>query len=378
MEKRTSRVTASIPRSEMEAWLVLSRLPGIGDQKIAVLVQKFGHPETVLHEPPASLSELLGVSLRQMNSAIQSAQSPLLRKQIDILLNGDFRLYTLWDDDYPAMLRNIHTPPVMLFTRGEVLEEDRRSVAIVGARSATEYGKRIAYDLGYGLGSMGLTVVSGLARGIDSFAHKGALDAGGRTLAVLGCGPDLAYPPENRSLMESIVHSGAVISEFPPGTTPNPRHFPRRNRVIAGLSLGVVVVQASMKSGALITASRALEQGKEVMAVPGPVNARVSKGPHSLIKQGAALVEDPDDVLAALGEPLITQQPPKHIDMPKLTDEEQDLLSIMGTDPVHIDTLCNLTGHPSGILLARLLELELKGVVKQLAGKQFLSLVDID
>jgi len=377
MEKRTSRVTASIPRSEMEAWLVLSRLPGIGDQKIAVLVQKFGHPETVLHESPESLSELLGVSLRQMNSAIQSAQSPLLRKQIDILLNGDFRLYTLWDDDYPAMLRNIHTPPVMLFTRGEVLEEDHRSVAIVGARSATEYGKRIAYDLGYGLGSMGLTVVSGLARGIDSFAHKGALDAGGRTLAVLGCGPDLAYPPENRSLMESIVHSGAVISEFPPGTTPNPRHFPRRNRVIAGLSLGVVVVQASMKSGALITASRALEQGKEVMAVPGPVNARVSKGPHSLIKQGAALVEDPDDVLAALGEPLITQQPPKHIDLPKLAAEEQDLLTIMGTDPVHIDTLCNLTGHPSGILLARLLELELKGVVKQLAGKQFLSLVDI-
>jgi len=376
MEKSTSRVTASIPRAELEAWLILSRLPGVGDQKIAVLVQKFGHPEDVLRASPNSLSDLLGIPLRQLKTALESVRNPLLNKQCQILSNGDFRMYTLWDDDYPSMLRNIHTPPVMIFTRGKICEEDRRSVAIVGARSATEYGKRIAYDLGYGLGNMGLTVVSGLARGIDSFAHKGALDGGGRTIGVLGCGPDLAYPPENRSLMESIVDSGAVLSEFPPGTTPNPRHFPRRNRVIAGLSLGVVVVQASMKSGALITASRALEQGKEVMAVPGPVNARVSRGPHSLIKQGAALVEEPDDVLAALGEPLVTHHPVKKIELPKLTKEEQELLSVMGSDPVHIDTLCSKTGQPSGILLARLLELELKGVVKQLAGKQFLSLVD--
>lgn len=360
----------------MEAWLTLSRLPGIGDQKIAVLVQKYGDPRDVLQTHPGKLSELLGIPQHQLSTAIEGTRTRLLQKQCEILSSGDFRMYTLWDDDYPSMLRTIHTPPVMLFTRGELLEVDRRSVAIVGARSATEYGKRVAYDLGYGLGSMGLTVISGLARGIDSYAHKGALDARGRTIGVLGCGPDLAYPPENRALMESIVVSGVVLSEFPPGTTPNPRHFPRRNRVIAGLSLGVVVVQASMKSGALITASRALEQGKEVMAVPGPVNARISKGPHGLIKQGAALVEDADDILATLGEPLISHETMRDIEIPELEPDERDLLAVMGTDPVHIDELCGKTGESSGILLARLLELELKGVVKQLAGKQFLSLID--
>ncbi len=378
MENRESRPTAGIDPGELEAWLVLSRLPGVGDQKIAMLVQRLGSPQDVIQSSPAQLAALLGMEKAGIQQALRAARTSLMEKQLAALRHGDYRLYTLWDSDYPEPLRNIFTPPVILYTRGALVSGDSRSVAIVGARAATDYGKKVAYDLGSGLARAGLTVVSGLARGIDSMAHKGALDADGRTIAVLGCGPDVAYPPENRKLMEAVIASGAVVSEFPPGTSPSPRHFPRRNRIIAGLSMGVVVVQAGERSGALITAGRALEQGKEVMAVPGPINARISKGPHSLLKQGAALVEDADDVLAAMGEPLLTHgQKPEKMTMPKLDTGEENLLRMLGTDPIHIDTLCSLTGDSSGLLLARLLQLELKGVVKQLAGKQFLSLVDL-
>ncbi|MCU0612451.1 MAG: DNA-processing protein DprA [Candidatus Eisenbacteria bacterium] len=379
MEKGESRLTASVDTAELASWLTLSGVAGIGDQKIAILIQRLGGPREVLDAPPRMLAAILGQDEPRVVRAIREAKDQGTAKQVEALRTGDYRLYTIWDHDYPPSLRNIPSPPVLLYTRGAFLSDDRRAVAIVGSRAATEYGKTVAYDLGRDLATAGLVVVSGLARGVDSFAHQAALDAGGRTLAVLGNGPDVAYPPENRKLMQEIAGQGVVVSEFPPLTSPNPKHFPRRNRIIAALSMGVIVVQARETSGALITAQHALEQGKEVMAVPGPINARTSKGPHGLIKQGAALVEDVDDVLAALGEPLPARGSRRpDLPVPKLDGDEQTLLRALGTDPAHIDALCARTGEPSGRLLARLLQLELKGVVKQLAGKQFLALIQLD
>jgi DNA processing protein len=378
MEKGSSRATRDIADHELKAWLVLSRMPGLGDLRIATLVQRLGSPEEVLDASPQAIAAILKQDQHRLSQAKTTAETPAIEKQITALKNGPYRLYTIWNTDYPASLKTLSTPPVLLFSRGELHADDQNAVAVVGSRSATEYGKTVAYDLAQSLAWAGFCVVSGMARGIDSFAHKGALDGGGRTVAVLGNGPDVAYPPENRKLMREIEQQGAVVSEFPPGTAPNPKHFPRRNRIIAGLSRGVIVVQARERSGALITAKHALEQGKEVMAVPGPINARTSKGPNALIKQGAALVEDLDDVLAALGEPLLDRDDkPKPPPCPPLEPEERSLLEKLGKNPVHIDTLCTLTGEPPGRLLAKLLHLELKGVVKQLAGKHFLALVDL-
>lgn len=378
MEKGTSRATGDITEQELEAWLVLSRMPGLGDLRIATLVQRLGGPKEVLDAPPATLAAILKQDEQRFLREKTNAQVPAMKKHIDALKSGPYRLYTIWDTDYPASLKTLSTPPVLLFARGELHLDDQNAVAVVGSRSATEYGKKVAYELSQSLAWAGFCVVSGMARGIDSYAHKGALDGEGRTVAVLGNGPDVAYPPENRKLMGEIEHHGAVISEFPPGTAPNPKHFPRRNRIIAGLSRGIIVVQARERSGALITAKHALEQGKEVMAVPGHITARTSKGPNALIKQGAALVEDIDDVLAALGEPLLPREDkPKTRPCPPLEPDERSLLEKLGSNPVHIDTLCTLTGEPSGPLLAKLLHLELKGLVKQLAGKHFLSLVDL-
>lgn len=376
MEKGQSRSTALVEPAELEAWLILSSLPGVGDQRIAVLVQRLGGPREVIEATPRVIASILGQEEPRVVRAMRDAKDRQMAKQVETLREGDYRLYTIWNTDYPAGLRNIPSPPVLLYARGAFTPDDQRAVAVVGSRAATEYGKTVAYDLSRALAEVGLVVVSGLARGIDSYAHRAALDAGGRTVAVLGNGPDTAYPPENRKLMQEIADHGVVVSEFPPLTPPNPKHFPRRNRIIAALSMGVIVVQARETSGALITAQHALEQGKEVMAVPGPINARTSKGPHGLIKQGAALVEDLDDVLAALGEPLPARGPRASGGVvAKLDDDEEELVRELGTDPVHIDALCARTGQPSGQLLARLLQLELKGAVKQLAGKQFLALV---
>lgn len=379
MEKGTSRLTASIEPSELEAWLTLTAIPSLGDQKVAILVQRFGGPREALEASVREWAQVLHGDVSRLAHGLAQARARPVAKQVEVLRRGNYRLYTLWDEDYPPLLRDISSPPVLLYTRGSFSPADQRAVAIVGSRAATDYGQRIAYDLASGVAKAGMTVVSGLARGVDSWAHRGALDGGGRTVAVLGNGPDVAYPPENIGLMEDVANGGVVVSEFPPLTPPNPKHFPRRNRVIAGLSLGVVVVQARESSGALITAQHALEQGREVMAVPGPVNARTSRGPHWLIKQGAALVEDVDDVLAALGQPLVGRaggSEPKAL--PPLDEQELSLLRLLGSQPVHIDQLCAQTQEPSGQLLARLLQLELKGVVKQLAGKQFLSLVAQD
>lgn len=220
------------------------------------------------------------------------------------------RKISISDKDYPARLKNIYSPPVDLYIKGEFLPEDEIAVALVGSRKASQYGLELSEKLAYDLATRGITVVSGLARGIDSAAHRGALKAKGRTIAVFGCGIDYIYPPENKLLAEQIQERGALISEFPDKLSPKPYNFPRRNRIISGLSLGVVVIEAARTSGALITANFALEQGREVFAVPGKVNSDTSEGVHRLLKEGAKLVETVDDIIEELNlTPLIKETP---------------------------------------------------------------------
>ncbi|MGH7480423.1 MAG: DNA-processing protein DprA, partial [Candidatus Methylomirabilales bacterium] len=269
-------------------------------------------------------------------------------------------------------------PPPVLYVRGTWEDRDRRAVAIVGSRNATPYGRGVADRLAFDLAVRGLTIVSGLARGIDAAAHRGALRAGGRTIAVLGSGADITYPAEHKKLAEAIAAQGALLSEFPLGTAPLKGNFPQRNRLISGVSLGVIVVEAAVDSGALITANHALEQGREVFAVPGMARGRLSQGSHGLIKAGAKLTEGWEDVVEELRIPTDMPQEavPPMPPLPALEGEESRVLQVLGEEPVHIDAVITGARLPAPAVAAALLSLEMKGWVKQLTGKTFVRVTD--
>lgn len=274
--------------------------------------------------------------------------------------------------DYPRLLAKIPDAPPVLFIRGRIVPEDEVAVAVVGTRTASPGGIAAAESLAASLSSQGVTIVSGMARGIDTAAHRGALTAGGRTIAVLGSGLDVVYPPENNGLFEEISGHGAVISEFALGTGPLQMNFPARNRIISGLSLGVVVVEAARDSGSLITAGHALEQGREVFAVPGPIGMEGSRGPHRLIKQGAKLVESARDILEELSLPFLSASEVSAVKTPAdLSPEEQKVLSALGHEPRHVDLVVRDSGLASGTVGAALVMLEMKGLVKQWTGSLF-------
>src|SRR5437870_11481985 len=284
----------------------------------------------------------------------------------------------LGDERYPELRRAIDDPPAVLYCDGPVEPGDRQAVAIVGSRQATPYGLRITETLAGELSALGFTILSGFARGIDAAAHRAALAAGGRTIAVLGCGLDVDYPPGHASLHAEIAGSGAVLTEFAPGTPPRATNFPRRNRIISGLALGVVVVEAADDSGSLITARLALEQGREVFAVPGPIDVPTSQGPHGLLKQGATLVETVDDIveelLPQLDRPLQTLKTepiaalPEHVE---LSPSERTVLEVMSREPLHLDDLTERSRLTTPAVAAILLGLELKALVKQLPGQRY-------
>ncbi|MBU0573431.1 MAG: DNA-processing protein DprA [Candidatus Margulisbacteria bacterium] len=281
------------------------------------------------------------------------------------------------DPSYPENLTNIHNPPD-IYVKGEILEKDKRAVAIVGTRRATNYGLETAYSFAKQLASLGFTIVSGLAEGIDTQAHRGALDAGGRTIAVFGHGLDRVFPPGNLSLAEEILEKGgAWVSEFAPGVHAEKWTFPARNRIISGLSLGTIVVEGGYKSGAMITAKYANDQGREVFAVPGNINLEQSKGPHWLIKQGAKLVESVEDILEEFERILQTRF---HFDAPSkekkdysgLSEKELGIVKLLGVEEAHIDRISSKAGLPSPEVSSILAMLEIKGFIKQLPGKMFL------
>jgi DNA processing protein len=376
-------------RDELLGWFALKAVPGVGDVLYKHLIERWGSPRAVFS---ASESELLSVEgmKAQIAQAILQAGTGTKRieKELDRLDEQGVEIVTITNPDYPYLLKQIHDPPPILYLKGTLRPEDRRAIAIVGSRNASGYGRRVALKISEELAGQGFTIVSGLARGIDAAAHEGALSASGRTIGVLGCGVDITYPPEHHDLQENVSMRGAVLSEFPLGTEPLPERFPRRNRVISGLSLGVIVVEAAERSGALITATCALEQGREVFAVPGPVGSATTVGTHRLIKQGAKLVEGVEDILEEISTQLRVAPDPSraqikaHVDSSPsvrgksdhpsrplgLDPEELKIFELLSDEPQHIDDLTVQAKRPPSEMAGLLLQLELKGAARQLAG----------
>jgi len=357
-------------------WILLSKVPSLGPKRSRELVRYFGSPGKVLSAPVKRLMEVPGIGKEVALSIAGARESMDVEKDLEYMDEAGITLVSFQDSLYPVNLRAISNPPFLLYVRGELRKEDESAVAIVGTRRATTYGKLTARRLARDLGRRGVTIVSGMARGIDTAAHQGALEVGARTIAVLGCGIDVVYPPENRELMEEIVKNGAVISEFPLGTLPEAPNFPQRNRIISGLSKGVVVVEAPLRSGALITVDFALEQGREVFAVPGQVNSPTSQGVNRLIKEGAKLVESVEDVMEELRFSFYKDQAPMKEAEERgrsLSSEEKKIFSLLKDVPVHIDFIISGSGMSASKVAAVLVDLQLKGLIRELPGKLFVK-----
>jgi DNA processing protein len=359
---------------EVFYWLALSLTPGIGSTLMRRLLDRFNTPEAVFHAPMKELSKIEGLGEKVAQEIRKGPLEKVVERELSLLRKGGGRVITLKDEEYPKRLKDIYDPPALLYVRGELKKEDEFAISIVGSRKTTPYGRWFTEKVSQELARHGVTIVSGMARGIDSLAHWGAISGGGRTIAVLGCGVDVIYPSENRDLFAKIIDRGAILSEFQMGSPPEGGHFPRRNRIISGLSLGVVVVQASEKSGSLITAGYALEQGREVFAVPGNVGTESSRGTHRLIKEGAKLVESSEDILEEIlpqwtGERETT--PKVETPRPDLTEEEKVLYELLGETPLHIDVMIRESRLDPGKVSSLLLNLELKGMISQWPGKCF-------
>lgn len=361
-----------------DAWLALSLIPKVGRSTLARLAAHFDDPRDALVASEEELCEVEGLSPRMAKAIRECDYMPLLEQELQLLERYGAQVITLEDEEYPENLRQIFDPPALLYIKGELWEVDKFAVALVGSRKCSRYGKSVAHDLAGQLVGKGITVISGMARGIDSAAHRGALEAGGRTIAVLGCGLSVVYPPENKDLMEKIAGSGALVSEFSMATTPVPYNFPIRNRIISGLSLGVVVVEAALRSGASITIGCALEQGREAFAVPGSINSPVSRGTHRLIKQGARLVENVDDIweelrvqLTGLAGATTVQDVSVQECNIELSPEEQEILSLLSYDPVYVDEVTMNSDFTPQQVLGILMNLELKNKVIQSPGQMY-------
>ena len=387
----------------------LNLIQGVGLKTVQILRDVFGSAETALKATPDELKKNDQLSPTICDLLTHKPVLYPIERELGLINKYGCQVITLYDEAYPAHLKQIDTPPLVLYVKGELVPGDALSISFVGSRNAKDYGRKVSYRLSYQLAQRGLTVVSGFAKGIDTSAHRGALEAGGRTIAVMGNGLSLIYPATNKDLAEKITESGVLISEFPMDAKPKPRNFPRRNRIISGLTLGTVVVEASNRSGALITARLAGEQGREVFAVPGEIFSELSTGTHKLINNGAKLINTVDDLLSELppyvlnqvqsevspvpdmeteptqeasvkkrtAEPVSpqpsveAQQPVPTPPPPDLTPDEKTIFDAIEVPSSHIDTIVRTTQLPISQVSSMLLMLELKGVVQQLPGKQF-------
>jgi DNA processing protein len=369
-------VLPAVAETVLARWVALSRIPGLGCVGFKKLAGHFEDPTEALSVSRAALAEIQGLDQQVIDGLCNFSAWDEVGREIIRANKAAVKIVPFTDSQYPGRLRMISDPPPLLYLKGEIRQEDEKAVAVVGSRSTSDYGRRVARDLCRGLASLGFTVVSGMARGIDATAHETVLNAGGRTLAVLGSGVDRVYPAEHEKLYQRISESGAVISEFPMGTRPLAFNFPARNRLISGLSLGVVVVEATEKSGSLITAALALEQGREVFAVPGEVGASRSRGSHRLIRQGAKLVETVDDIIEEIAPQLLahggkTQSAPRLVLPPNLSDEFQKIFGLFQERALQIDEVIESSGYSPSRVSEILLELELHGYLKQLPGKKY-------
>lgn len=356
---------------DIEYWLALKAIRGVGNRLFLRLVDQFETPEKVFKARKTELLSVDGVGEALASSMLSQRPSKEVREDIQLVKKHGARIVTYDDPNYPLLLREIYDPPPFLYVFGN-LQPDSMNIAIVGSRNATSYGRTVTTRLSADLATRGLTIVSGMARGIDTAAHVGALSIGGKTVAVLGSGLGTVYPAENKRLFEKIRDNGAVVSELPFLATPEAHHFPARNRIISGLSVGTVIVEATQKSGSLITAKLAAEQGREVFAVPGSITSFKSTGTHGLIKQGAKLVEQANDIIEELNLGCrAIEQPPRQRPVVEMTPEEKRVFNRLTPYPTHIDNLVRQLSLPAGELSSLLLHLELKGLATQGPGKLF-------
>lgn len=356
--------------SDAKYWLGFNLVKGIGPAKVQALLGYFGSLARAWQATELELARI-GFDRRAINSLVDARRTLDLDACLAKITAANVQLLHWETADYPAYLREVPNPPPLLYMQGELRPADRWAVAVVGTRRLTAYGRQVTRDLVTGLVHNGVTIVSGLARGIDGIAHKTALELGGRTIGVLGSGLDQIYPAEHRNLAQEIRQGhGAIISEYGLGVRPEAKNFPPRNRVISGLSMGVIVVEAGEKSGALITADFAIEQDREVFAVPGNINSPVSKGPNRLIQQGAKLVTSVDDILDELNISMVVEKTAVQLALPA-SGEEAALLTELTHQPIHIDELSRTTGLPSNLVSSTLTLMELKGMVQQVGGMNY-------
>ena len=358
-----------------EAYIALNMVPHLGPVRLRRLLDTFESPERVLTAKRDDLKSVEGLSAPVVESLVSWESAVDLSQELRWVQEFGANIMTLDDPEYPRLLREIHDPPAVLYVWGQLIDKDHQAIGVVGSRRTSHYGVECAKKLSYQIAYAGLTVVSGLALGIDTAAHQGALAAKGRTVAVLGAGLRHLYPAENRALAELIVSSGAVVTEFPMDTTPDRQTFPIRNRIISGWGFGLLVVEAGLNSGALISATQAAEQGRNLYAVPGPINRPTSQGTNRLIQQGAKLVTNVDDIIEDLQTllpkipDLVPSQPPQL---------EGDLLLIynaIGAEETSIDDIIRQSQLAAGPVTAALLQLEMRRLVKQLPGKYFVKLL---
>ncbi|MDI6765272.1 MAG: DNA-processing protein DprA [Bacteroidota bacterium] len=365
--------------------LTLSQIPGIGSNRLRMLISHFGNTDEVLTASIREIAIVEGFSRKLASTIVHFVRSQkhseakrYAERQLSKVNKVEGKVITFLDKQYPENLKKIYDSPPFLFVRGEFTDKDMYAIAIVGTRTPSDYGVRMTEKISQELAVLGITIVSGLARGIDTVAHHAAIKTDGRTLSVIGSGLDVIYPPENKNLFERIVGCGAVISEYEMGAKPDAVNFPRRNRIISGLSLGTVIIETDINGGAMITANTALDQNREVFALPGLVNSKRSRGCHLLIKEGRAkLIESIDDILEELSTKLKPLIKPKDHDeikqLPSLTLFERSIYDVLTENPSHIDSIAEAAILTTSDVLVNLLSLEFKGLVKQLPGKMFVK-----
>ena len=357
--------------SDIRYWIGLSLVPDIGPVMARKLITSMGSPENVFKAGAGDLLSIRGLGEEKAKSIHNFSLWDAVERQIEEAERKKIEVVTYNDTRYPEVLKEIEGVPLVLYMKGEYHPDDRYGIAVVGSRKNSGYGEAVAQKISDELACSGFTIISGMARGIDTLAHKSALASGGRTIAVLGSGLDVHYPAENKGLMEKIAGSGCVISEFPPGTMPNRENFPRRNRLISGLSMGVLVVEATADSGSLITAGYAAEQNREIFAVPGSIFSENSEGTNQLIRQGAKVVLRTEDIIEELAPVLRGLMKMPGRDAAEISPEEGMLCAALTREPKHVDVVSREATLPVHKTLELLLSLELKGLVRQTNGKRF-------
>jgi DNA processing protein len=368
------RLGSTVDADHKRCWVGFNLVKGIGAARLRVLLDYFGDIESAWKATPSEL-EAAGLNSKLIEALRQVRNGDLLERTLQTIQAKGIGVLTWEDASYPRRLSEIDQPPPVLYVRGQITDEDQWSVSVVGTRRVTPYGRQATEEITSALARSGLTVVSGLARGVDALAHQTALKNGGRTIAVLGSGVDQLYPPEHRILAEQIAAHGAVVSDYPPGTPPEAANFPPRNRIISGLSQAVAIIEAGEKSGALITAAFAAEQGREVFALPGSIYGAQSKGTNTLIREGAHILLSTQDILETLNLTQVSDQRLARAALPSDATEAK-LYNLIGREPMHVDEIRTRSNLPIEQVSAALTMMELKGLVRQVGGMNYVALYE--